>query len=91
MQKIYSLSELLPGQSATVYQILLQGEIKRRLQDLGFIKGCPVSCVFFAASKDPVAYRVRGTLFALRRKDAKNILVKRRREPVEKHKHQSKS
>ncbi len=88
MQKIYSLSELLPGQRATVYQILSQGEMRRRLQDLGFIKGCPVTCVFFAASKDPVAYRIRGTLFALRTKDAKNILVKKRRDPVESDKSQ---
>ena len=80
MQKIDCLSELMPGQWATVHKILLQGEMRRRLQDLGFTKGCDIKCVFFASSKDPVAYRVRGTLLALRVKDAQGILVKKRRE-----------
>ena len=80
MQKIYCLSDLLPGQRATVYQILSKGEMKRRLQDLGFVSGSDVTCVFFASKNDPVAYRIRGTLLALRKTDAKNILVKKRRE-----------
>ena len=71
------LSDLQPGQEAIVQKILSRDDIKRRLEDLGFTKGCKVSCVFCAFAKDPVAYRVRGTLLAIRKKDAKNILMRK--------------
>ncbi len=71
------LSELLPGEYATVLHNLSQREHKRRLEDLGLTPGCTVSCVFFASAGDPVAYRVRGTLLALRKKDAEKIRVKK--------------
>ncbi len=71
------LSELLPGEYATVLQNVSRGEHKRRLEDLGLTKGCSVSCVFSASAGDPVAYRVRGTLLALRKKDAGKIWVKK--------------
>lgn len=77
MQKEYFLSELLPGQWATIKKIQSHGMMKRRLQDLGFIKGNPVKCVFFASSQDPITYRVGETLLALRKKDAKTILVRK--------------
>ena len=75
MQSQHYLSELRPGQQATVQAILSRHEIKRRLEDLGLTAGCKVTCVFSAYSKDPIAYRVRGTLLALRKKDARNILI----------------
>lgn len=71
------LSELLPGERATVLQNLSRGEHKRRLEDLGLTPGCAVSCVFSASAGDPVAYRVRETLLALRKKDAGKIWVKK--------------
>ena len=71
------LSDLQPGQEAIVEKILLRDNIKRRLEDLGFTRGSKVTCVFCSFSKDPVAYPVRGTLLALRKKDAKNILIKK--------------
>lgn len=71
------LSELLPGESAAVLQNLSRGEHKRRLEDLGLTPGCSVSCVFSASAGDPVAYRVRETLLALRKKDAGKIRVRK--------------
>ena len=84
MQKEYFLSELLPGQRATVRQIRSQNTIKRRLQDLGFIRGSFVECVFSASSGDPVCYRVGETLLALRKQDANTILVSKGRHLYEK-------
>ncbi|MBR5239208.1 MAG: ferrous iron transport protein A [Clostridia bacterium] len=75
MQKEYFLSELLPKQRATVKQILSHNTMKRRLQDLGFVKGSFVECVFSASSGDPICYRVGETLLALRKQDADTILV----------------
>ena len=76
LQKCF-LSELLPGQNATVLQNFSQGESKRRLEDLGLTPGCSVACVFQASAGDPVAYRVRGTLLALRKKDTGTIWVRK--------------
>ncbi len=59
----------------------LRGLMRRRLLDLGFTRGAVVVPVLHSAfgRGDPRAYRVRGTLIALRRDQAKHIFV----EPVE--------
>ena len=43
--------------------------------DLGFIPGAPVSALQAAPWGDPVAYGVRGAVIALRREDARRILI----------------
>ncbi len=77
MYQEHYLSELLPGEWATVLNIRYRGEIKRRLEDLGFTKGCRVSCAFSSFAEDPIAYRLRGTLIALRKKDASRIVIRK--------------
>lgn len=66
------LADLEPGMSATVTQIApaCQGLQRRRLLDLGFVPGTEVSAELRGASREPVGYRVRGTLIALRREQA---------------------
>ena len=49
--------------------------IKRRLLDLGIIKGTKIEPVLLSPSGDPRAFSVRGTLIAIRKEDAKNIEV----------------
>ena len=49
--------------------------MRRRLQDIGFIPGTAVTCLQRSPLGDPTAYRIRGTVIALRREDAKNILL----------------
>ncbi len=70
-----TLNELQEGQSATVTEIKLQGAIRRRLLDLGLIIGTKVKCVIKSQYGDPIAYRIRGALIALRNSDTKNICV----------------
>ena len=50
------------------------GSLKRRLLDLGIIKGTKIIPVLKSPSGDPTAFEVRGTLIALRKEDA--ILIK---------------
>ncbi|MBR6682028.1 MAG: ferrous iron transport protein A [Clostridia bacterium] len=69
------LSYLSPGTRATVSQITADDNIRRRLQDLGFIKGAAVECVFKSPLDEPVAYYVKGALIALRCEDSSKILV----------------
>lgn len=53
-----------------------QGYSRRRLMDLGFTEGAHVRPVLRAFAGDSRAYRIRGTLVALRRDQAARILVK---------------
>ncbi len=52
-----------------------QGAQRRRLLDLGIVRGTTVTPELVSTSGDPVAYRVRGALVALRREQAAWIVV----------------
>lgn len=49
--------------------------IRRRLLDLGLVKGTKIIPVFKSPSGDPIAYEVRKTLIALRKEDTKFITL----------------
>lgn len=71
------LSSLRVGESARVIALApaLHGPQRRRLVDLGFVPGTNVEAELSSASGDPIAYRVRGALIALRRDQANLIVV----------------
>ena len=71
-----NLCDLKEGQSAFVKTINLKGSIRRRVLDLGLIEGTEICCVLISPKNDPIAFRIRGALIALRRDDAKNIEIK---------------
>ena len=75
MYKIDSLMNLKEGERARVSSLLSRGSMRRRLQDIGLIEGTEVECVQKSPAGDPVAYRIRGALIALRSEDSSNILV----------------
>ena len=54
-----------------------QGTQRRRLLDLGVVRGTPITPELASAAGDPVAYRIRGALIALRRSQAAWIHVER--------------
>jgi DtxR family Mn-dependent transcriptional regulator len=72
-----TLSTLRPSQRATVRALTdsLQGLTRRRLLDLGLTPGTTVTVELRSLFGDPVAYRVRGTLIALRREQAEQVLI----------------
>ena len=49
--------------------------IKRRLLDLGIIKGTKIEPILLSPSGDPRAFSVRAPLIAIRKEDAENIEV----------------
>lgn len=49
--------------------------IKRRLLDIGFIAKTEVKPIFESPFKDPHAYLVRGSVIAIRNRDARGIEV----------------
>ena len=72
---IYTLSDLAPGQGGTVAEVAGGGAMARRLADLGLLPGTRVTCTGLAPAGDPAAYRVRGAVIALRRRDAARVAL----------------
>lgn len=75
MTKTSSAAGLSPGGVAIVRELSAQGALRRRLQDLGFVPGAMVECLGQSPLGDPCAYRVRGTVIALRSSDADVIQI----------------
>ena len=70
-----TLDRLRINEIATVRSTELNGNMQRRILELGFVSGTSVQCVGKAPSGDPSAYLVRGTVIALRADDAAGIAV----------------
>lgn len=75
MEGIRTLSDLRPGERAVVRQLGAMGDTRRRLQDIGLIRGTTVLCLRRSPLGDPVAYRIRGATMALRGVDADCVEV----------------
>ena len=73
------LSSLDIGEKAEVLAIsrFCHGSERRRLLDLGLTKGTVVEANMASAGGDPIAYRIRGALIALRSEQARLILIRR--------------
>lgn len=74
-----NLFDLEKGQKCLIDKILIKGDIKRRLLDLGLIPKTTVECVGISPSGDPKAFLIRGAVIALRRRECEKILI---REPL---------
>jgi iron dependent repressor len=73
----FRMSRLAEGQTAVVAGLSpsCRGALRRRLMDLGFVRGSHVSVGMRSPLGNPVAYVVRGTAIALRREQARQIIV----------------
>ncbi len=74
------LSELKKGETATVVKVLGYGGFRRRIIEMGFVRGQEVTAVFDAPLKDPIDYNIMGYDISLRRKEAEMIVVMTREE-----------
>lgn len=75
--KTITLDNLNINKYATIYSLNCNGNLRRRLLDLGLIKGTCIKALFKSPTGNPIAYEVRGTIIALRKEDSKliNIMV----------------
>ena len=69
------LSELKTGESAIVVKVLGYGGFRRRIIEMGFVRGQQVTVVLDAPLKDPIEYHIMGYDISLRRKEAEMIVV----------------
>ncbi|MCC6748639.1 MAG: FeoA domain-containing protein [Deltaproteobacteria bacterium] len=81
---VVSLDELRDGEEAEVVALdpLCRGFNRRRLLDLGLTPGAAIYPALRNVFGDPRAFRVRGTLIALRREQTPHIWVRRRSPPA---------
>ena len=77
-ERVVRLSDLIDNVPAEVVGLdeACQGFSRRRLMDLGFTDGARIRPFLKTLAGDPRAYEVRGTLIALRRDQAAQILVR---------------
>jgi Fe2+ transport system protein FeoA len=69
------LSELKEGQSATVVRIGGEFLLRRRILEMGILKGAEVHVEKYAPLKDPMELVVKGYHISLRVEEAARILV----------------
>ncbi len=69
------LNELNLQEKAKIKEIYCTNNIKRRLLDLGMVKGTEIKPVFVSPSGDPKAFEIRGTLIAIREEDTSLIEI----------------
>ncbi len=78
-EQLDRLSSLKMGEKAVIKGISREcrGENRRRLLDLGFVKGTEITISSYSPLKDPIAYNVRNTLIALREEQSQYILIQK--------------
>ena len=65
-----TLNELHTGDSATISRIRGRGAFRKRLTEMGFIRGKQITVLKSAPLKDPVEYRILDSNVSLRRSEA---------------------
>lgn len=53
----------------------VNGNMRRRILDLGIVEGTNIKPVLRSPLGDPTAYEVRGSIIAIRKDDAKLIFI----------------
>lgn len=69
------LSELQTGQSAVVIKVLGHGGFRRRILEMGFVRGQRVEAILNAPLRDPIKYGIMGYEVSLRRSEAAMVEV----------------
>ena len=69
------LSELRTGEKGVIVKVLGHGGFRKRIVEMGFIRGKTVEVILNAPLKDPIKYRLLGYEISLRRQEADMIEV----------------
>jgi len=75
MDQALSLRLLKVGEKARIARIMAEGDLGRRIRDMGLVPGAEVEVVGRAPLNDPVALRLKGFTLSLRNNEADFILV----------------
>ncbi|KAA6319390.1 Ferrous iron transport protein B, partial [termite gut metagenome] len=69
------LSELKTGEKGVIVKVIGHGGFRKRIIEMGFIKGKTVEVLLNAPLNDPVKYKILGYEISLRRKEAEMIEI----------------
>ena len=69
------LSDLKTGEKGVIIKVLGHGGFRRRIIEMGFIKGKTVEVLLNAPLKEPIKYKIMGYEISLRRQEASMIEV----------------
>lgn len=72
-----TLNDLKLGEKGIVTKTFFTGSDKRRVADLGIVKGSEIVPLHKSPFHDPTAYLIKGAVVAIRKKDAKRIRIER--------------
>ena len=74
----FTLDKLNINERGRVAALLARGAMRQRMIALGIVEGTEIECIGRSPLGDPSAYWVRGAVIAIRKKDARSILVFRK-------------
>ena len=63
------------GSVCRVTKLTANGFIQRRMLDLGIVEGTKIEVLHQSPLGDPIAYQIRGTVIALRKEEAIQIIA----------------
>ena len=69
------LSELKTGEKGVIVKVLGHGGFRKRIVEMGFVKGKTVEVILNAPLRDPVKYKIMGYEISLRHQEAEMIEV----------------
>ena len=77
------LSELKTGESGVILKVLGHGGFRRRIMEMGFVRGKRVEVVLNAPLLDPIEYKIMGYDISLRRSEAEMVVIITEQEAAE--------
>ena len=69
------LSDIPTGQTAIVLKVLGYGGFRRRVMEMGFVRGKRVEVLLNAPLRDPIKYKIMDYEVSLRRSEAEMVEV----------------
>jgi len=82
---LLTLLNLTEGTSGTIVKVRGRGAFRKRITEMGFVKGKEVSVIKSAPLQDPIEYRILGYNVSLRQSEARLIEVVTTGEFIESH------
>ena len=69
------LSELKTGERGVIVKVYGHGGFRKRIIEMGFVRGNKVNVILNAPLRDPIEYEIIGYKISLRREEADKIEV----------------
>lgn len=71
-----TLNNMPDGSFVLVSKVMAEGPARKRLMDLGLVPGTRVEVIRRSPMGDPIAFKIRGAIIALRKEESSKVLVR---------------